>query len=123
QHRQVQGHIGVQQAADGGQHAGAALLGDVQVAVDVGAVQLADCDHHFVGHQSVGDLGHAHQGGVDVGVDVGGAELQGLIALPLDRVDREDVAGAGVDGTLQRRHAHPADTDDGDVLARPDVGG
>src|ERR1700761_6738227 len=38
QHRQVEVHVGVQQAADGGEHAGATLLGDVQIVVDVGAV-------------------------------------------------------------------------------------
>ena len=64
----------------------------------------------------------AHRG-EDVGVDVRRAELEGLVALPLDRVDREDVAGAGGDGTLQRGHADAADTDDRDVLSRPDVGG
>ena len=115
--------VGVHQAADGGQHAGAALGGQVQVVVDVLAVQLADGDDDLVGHQAVGDLGDARHRGDDVGVDVGGTELQRLVALPLDRVDREDVAGAGVDRTLQRRHADAADADDRDVLARPDVGG
>lgn len=57
------------------------------------------------------------------GVDVGGTELQRLVALPLHRVDREDVARARVDRALQRCHADPADADDGDVLARPDVSG
>src|SRR6185437_4483789 len=100
---------------DGGQHAGAAFLSDVQVVVDVGALQLAHGDHDLVGHQAVGDLSHARHRGHDVGVDVGGAELERLVALPLDRVDREDVARAGVDGSLQCRHADPADADDGDV--------
>ena len=85
--------------------------------------QLTDRDHHLVGHQAVGDLGHARHRGEDVRVDVRCAELQGLIALPFHRVDREDVAGAGVDGTLQSGHTDTADTDDGDVVARPDIGG
>ena len=113
----------VHQAADRGQHAGAALLGQDQVVVDVGAVQLADGDDHLVGHQAVGHFHHPAHRGEDVGVDVRRTEFEGLVALPLDRVDSEDVACAGGDGTLQRCHAHSADADDGHVLTRPDVGG
>ena len=51
----------------------------------------------------VGDAGHRAE---DVGVDVGGAELQRLIALPLHRVDDEDVARTGVDRHLRRRCRH-----------------
>ena len=77
----------------------------------------------LLGHQARGDLGDARQRGVDVRIDVRGTELQRRIALPLDRLDDEDVAGARVDRALQRRHAHAADADDRDVLAGPDVGG
>ena len=54
---------------------------------------------------------------------MGGTEFQRCIALPLDRLDDEDVPGARVDRTLQCRHADAADADDCDVLAGPDVGG
>src|SRR5271163_1339369 len=123
QHPEVQVHVVVHQAADSGQHAGPAFGGDGHVTVDVGAVQLSDGHHDLVGHQTVGDVRHAGQRGVDIRVNVRRAELQRLVTLPLHRVDREDVAGAGVDGTLQGCHADPADADDGDVVARPDVGG
>ncbi len=56
--------------------------------------------------------------GLDVRVDVRGAELERLVALPLHRLDHENVAGARVHRALQRGHAHPADADDRDVLGR-----
>ena len=58
---------------------------------------------------------------VDVRVRMRGTEFQRGIALPLDRLDDEDVAGARGDRALQRRHAHTADADDSDVVAGPDV--
>ncbi len=123
QHRQVQRHLGVHQAADRGGHAGAALGGDHQVAVDVLAMQLADGDDHLVGHESRGGFHDAHQRGVHVRIHMGGTEFQRRITLPLDRLDDEDVPGARVGRTLQCGHAHPADADDCHVLAGPDVGG
>ena len=91
----------------GRQHTGAALGGDVHVAVDVRAVQLTDGDDDLVGHQPVGDLRDTRQCGIDVRIDMRGTELQRLIAFPLDRVDGEDVAGARVHRALQRRMPTP----------------
>ena len=48
---------------------------------------------------------------------VGGAEDLGLLALPLDRVDGDDVAGAGHGRALHGVHADAAEADDHDGLA------
>ncbi len=121
QHRKVQGHLVGEQAADGRHHARAGLGGDVQVAVDVFAVYLADGDHYLVGHHAHGGLGDAGRRGLDVGIRLCRTELQGGVTLPLDRLDDEDVTGACVHRALKRRHAHAAYADDSHVLTRPDV--
>ena len=69
----------------------------------------------------MGDLGDAREGGVDVGIGMRRTELQRRVALPLNRLDDEDVARARVDGTLERRHADAADADHRDVVAGADV--
>ena len=58
------------------------------------------------------------------GVDeVGGAELLGRLALQLDRVDREDAAGAGDARALDHGLADAAAADDRDGRARLDLRG
>ena len=50
-------------------------------------------------------------------------KIGGLLALELDRVDGDDVAGAGHGRALHGVHADAADADDDDGLAGLDVGG
>ena len=57
------------------------------------------------------------------GDGVGGAEDLRLLPLELDRVDGDDVAGAGQRRALHRVHADAAAADDHDGLARLDLGG
>ena len=100
---------------------GAALGGEVDVVVDVLALELADGHDDLLGHQPVGDLGDTGEGGLDVRIGMRRTEFQRRVALPLDRLDDEEVARAGVDRALQRRHADAADADDRDVVAGADV--
>ena len=53
---------------------------------------------------------------------MGGAELHGLLPLVLDRVDGEDVLGAGQPGALDRVGADAADADHDDGVAGLHVG-
>ena len=57
---------------------GAALGREVDVGVDVLALELADGDDDLLGHQARGDLGDAREGGVDVRIGVRGTEFQRL---------------------------------------------
>ena len=85
-------------------------------------LHLADGDDDLVGHHAVGDVDDRRDGLGHRRVDVRGAELDRLLALPLVRVDRDDVLGAGDDGALQRAHADAADADDHHGLAGLDLG-
>ena len=57
--------------------------------------------------------------GRQVGVPMGRTQRQGLVALPLRRIYREDVSRPCADRSLHRRHADAAEADDRDVLAGP----
>src|SRR6195952_1794337 len=51
QHRQVERDVVVHQAADGGENGGAALGGEVDVGIDVSALELAHGHDDLLGHQ------------------------------------------------------------------------
>ncbi|CDZ87968.1 hypothetical protein RHRU231_360088 [Rhodococcus ruber] len=119
---QVERHVALGDRRRRGEHQGAAatghLLGGVQQ-VPVGDVDRDDDD---VGALAVGELIDDLAALVEVLGGVGGTEDLRLVALELDRVDRDDVLGALVPGALDGVHAHTAGADDDHGVTELDVG-
>src|SRR5690606_32600023 len=80
-------------------------------------------EDRLVGVGAPGELADLGGGLLDGRGGVGGAEDGGLLPLPLDGVDGDDVAGARHGRPLHRVHADAAEADHHDRLAGLHVGG
>ena len=79
---------------------------------------LTDGDDHFLGHLPRGHLGDGHGCLFDTGECVRGPELHGLLALPLHRVDGEDVPCTREHSSLESGDTDTTDADDRDIFTR-----
>src|ERR1700678_3017015 len=109
--RQVDVQLEVVQAGDDD---GAALADHVEGVADDLGVDQADGDDGRVRELTAGELGDLVLGLGRGGERVGGAELERLRALVLERVHRDHVLGAGVFRALDRVDADAADAVDHD---------
>ena len=89
--------------------------------------QLAVADAHrhddLVGHRAPGDLLDEREGLVEEAAVWVAPNSIAFSRLQLDRVDGDDPLGTGEAGALDGVGADAADADDGDGVARLDIGG
>ena len=74
------------------------------------------------GHPPRGHLRDPRRGRLDIRICMGGTEFQREFVLPLGGFDDEHVPRARGHRALQCRHPDAAETDDGNVVTRPDGG-
>src|SRR5690242_12492905 len=111
------------QLVQAGHHDRAALADGVEAGLhDLGRHEVHGEDGR-VGALPAGHVGDGRLRLLRRGERVGGAEFHGLLALVLQRVDGDDVLGAGVAGALDRVDADAADAEDRHRVAGGDVRG